>query len=45
MLKFDITNNNLVSNKMKINLNVFRMLVLHRIGGHVDSTDIVTIDQ
>ena len=45
MLNFNITNSHLVSNKMKIDLNMFRSLVLHRIGGHVDGTDIVTIDQ
>jgi hypothetical protein len=32
-------------NKVGINLNVLRTLMLDRIGGEVDSTDVVTINQ
>jgi hypothetical protein len=34
-----------LANKVKINLDMFGMLMLDRVGGHVDSTDVVTINQ
>ena len=39
-----IIDGNLLSNKVKINLNVLCALMLNRIGGHVDCADVVTID-
>jgi hypothetical protein len=41
----NITNSNTLPNKVKINLNVLGVLMLNGVGGHVDSTDVVTIDQ
>jgi hypothetical protein len=35
----------LASNKMEINLNMLRPLMLHWIAGEVYSTDVVTVDQ
>jgi hypothetical protein len=45
MKNTDIPNSDLVANKVKINLNMLGTLVLHRVRGHVDGTNIVTIDQ
>ena len=33
-----------VSNKMNVNLNVFSALMMNRITGHVNSTNVVTVD-
>jgi hypothetical protein len=41
----NITNSNTLPNKVKINLNVLGVLMLNGAGRHVDSTDVVTIDQ
>jgi hypothetical protein len=41
----DIPNGDLVANKVKINLNMLCTLVLNRVRGHVDGTNIVIIDQ
>ena len=38
------TNGNSLPNKVKINLNVFGALMLNRVGGHLDHTDVV-VDQ
>ena len=32
-------------NEVKIDLNVLGALILNRVGGHVDGTDVVTIHQ
>jgi hypothetical protein len=37
------TNCNPLPDEVKINLNVFREIMLNRVGSHVDSADIVTI--
>jgi hypothetical protein len=44
MKNTDIPNGDLVANKVKINLNMLGTLVLNRIRGHVEGTNIVTID-
>ena len=41
----DITNSNTLQHEVKINLNVLGALMLDGVGGHVDGTDVVTIDQ
>ena len=41
----DITNSNTLPHEVKINLNVFGVLMLDRVGGHVDGADVVAIDQ
>ena len=38
-----ITNCILLPDEVKINLNVLGSLVLYRVGGHVDGTDVVAI--
>jgi hypothetical protein len=40
-----ITGSNPFSDEVKINLDVLGVLMLDRVGGHVDSTDVVTIHQ
>ena len=40
-----ITNFNPLLNEVKINLNVFCVLILNSIGTHIDSTGIITIYQ
>jgi len=41
----NMTKGDLFSNKMEIDLNVLRPLMLHWITGEVYSTDVVTVDQ
>jgi hypothetical protein len=41
----NVTKGNLLSNKMEIDLNMLRPLMLHRIAGEIDGTDVITIDQ
>lgn len=41
----DITHGDTLPNKVKINLDVFGVLMLNRVGGYVDPANIVTIDQ
>jgi len=41
----NVTKGDLLSNKMEIDLNVLRPLMLHWITGEVYSTDVVTVDQ
>ena len=41
----DIIMGNAFPHEVEINLNVLGTLMLHRVGGHVDNTDIVAIDQ
>jgi len=40
-----ITDGDSLPNEVKINLNVLGVLMLHRVGGHVDDTDVITVDQ
>jgi hypothetical protein len=40
----NFSKSNSLTNKVKINLNMFGTLVLDWIGGEVNSTDVVTID-
>ena len=40
-----MTNSNTLPNKVKIDLNVLGALMLNGVGTHVDSTNVVTIDQ
>jgi hypothetical protein len=39
----DLTDGNLLSDKMKINLSMFDALMLNRVGGEVHDADIVTV--
>ena len=41
----NLTEGDTLPNKVEINLNVLRALMLDRIGGEVDSTDVVSINQ
>jgi hypothetical protein len=41
----DITNCNTLPNKVKIDLNMFSALMLDWVGGHVDGTDVVVVNQ
>ena len=41
----NVTNSNPFSHKVEINLDMLCALMLNRIGGEVDCTDIVTVDQ
>ena len=41
----NVTNNNPFPHKVEINLDMLCALMLNRIGGEVDCTDIVTVDQ
>jgi hypothetical protein len=41
----DLTDGNLLSDKMKINLHMLGALMLNRVGGEVHGTDIVAVDK
>jgi hypothetical protein len=41
----DLTDGNLVSDKMKINLHMLRALMLNGVGGEVHDADVVTVDE
>jgi hypothetical protein len=41
----DLTNGNLLSGKMKINLHMLRTLMLNGVGGEVHGTDVVAVDE
>jgi hypothetical protein len=41
----DLTDDNLLSDKMKINLHMFDALMLNGVGGEVYNTDIVAVDK
>jgi hypothetical protein len=41
----NVTEGDLLSNKMEIDLNVLCLLMLHGIAGEVHSTDVITVDQ
>ena len=40
-----VTNGDSLPDEVKINLDVLGALMLHRVGGHVDGTDVVTVHQ
>jgi hypothetical protein len=41
----DLTDGNLLSDEMKINLHMLRALMLNGVGGEVHGTDVVTVDE
>jgi hypothetical protein len=41
----DLTDDNLLSDKMKINLHMLGALMLNGVGGEVHGADIITIDK
>jgi hypothetical protein len=41
----DLTNDNLLLDKMKINLHMLGALILNRVGGEIHSADVVTVDK
>jgi hypothetical protein len=41
----DLTDGNLLSDKMKINLHMFGALMLNEVGGEVHGVDIVAVDK
>jgi hypothetical protein len=41
----DLTDDNLLSDEMKINLHMLRALMLNRVGGEVHDADVVTVDE
>jgi hypothetical protein len=41
----NVFHSNALANKVKINLNMLGVLVLNGVGGEVDDTDVVTVDQ
>jgi hypothetical protein len=45
MKNLNVTEGDLHSNQMEIDLNMLRPLMLYKIAGEVYSTDVVTVDQ
>jgi hypothetical protein len=41
----DLTNDNLLSDEMKINLHMLRALMLNGVGGEVHGADVVAVDE
>jgi hypothetical protein len=41
----NVSNSNTLADKVKINLNILGALVLNGVGGEVDGTDVVAVDQ
>jgi hypothetical protein len=41
----DLTDDNLLSDKMKINLHMFGALMLNGVGGEIHDADVVTVDK
>jgi hypothetical protein len=41
----DLTDDNLLSNEIKINLHMLHALMLNGVGGEVHDTDVVTVDE
>jgi hypothetical protein len=41
----DLTDSNLLSDEMKINLHMLRALMLNKVGGEVHNTDVVAVDE
>ena len=44
MQDFGFTERHAITNKVEINLYMLGPLVLHRVGGHVHGTDVITIN-
>jgi hypothetical protein len=40
----DLTDGDLLSDKMEINLHMLGMLILNRVGGEVHEADIISVD-
>jgi poly-beta-hydroxyalkanoate depolymerase len=45
MKNSNVTKGNLLSNKMEVDLNMLRPLMLHRIAGEIDGTGVIAIGQ
>jgi hypothetical protein len=45
MKDINVPDGNTLADKLDINLNMLGALVLDRVGGKVDSTDVVAVDQ
>jgi hypothetical protein len=41
----DLTDGNLLSDEMKINLHMLHVLMWNRVGGEVHDTDVVAVDE
>jgi hypothetical protein len=41
----DLTDGNLLSDEMKINLHMLRALMLNGVGGEVQNADVITVDE
>jgi hypothetical protein len=41
----DLTNGNILSDEMKINLHMLHALMLNGVGGEVHGADVVTVDE
>jgi hypothetical protein len=41
----DITNGHAFPHKVEVNLNILLVLVLNGVGGEVDGTDVVVVDE
>jgi hypothetical protein len=41
----NVSNSNTLADKVKINLNMLGALVLNGVGGEVDGTDVIAVDQ
>jgi hypothetical protein len=41
----DITDGNAFLNQVEVDLNMLRTLMLNGVGGQVDGTDVVTVDE
>jgi hypothetical protein len=41
----DLTDDNLLSDEIKINLHMFRALMLNGVGGEVHGVDVVAVDE
>jgi hypothetical protein len=45
MEDINVPDDNTLADKLDINLNMLGALVLDKVGGELDSTDVVTVDQ
>jgi len=43
MQYFDMAKGDALPDEVEVNLNVLGSLMLHRVAGHVDSTDVITV--
>jgi hypothetical protein len=41
----NVTNSDMLTDKVQVNLHVLRVLMLHGIGGEVDRVDVVVVDE